>query len=191
MTEAQECPQLSQSPQQPPCSALSLRRSEAFSGAFGCKVPHTQHLIPPSQSFPPLQLGLERPGPGISGRCTCAHFSILSPPRRELLPSGPSASLCDHVQEPWRPDLKPRRACLWKALPGPSSLGPLVSFQRGGFLPSAGCTVVLQRSLCTHPLCLLSWEARQYWLRPFGALGVYQGKTENSLTFQWLRPIRL
>lgn len=32
-------------------------------GLIGCKVPYMQHLIPPSQSFPLLQLGLERLGP--------------------------------------------------------------------------------------------------------------------------------
>ena len=66
MTEAQECPQLSQSPQQPPCSPLPLRRSEAFSGAYWAQSAYMQHLIPSSQSFPPLTAGAGETRPEVS-----------------------------------------------------------------------------------------------------------------------------
>lgn len=78
-----------------------------------------------------------------------------------------------------------------KLLPGPSSLGPLVSFPVWWF--SALGWIHGPSAVTLHPSPVPSelGEAWQYWLWPFGALGVYQGKTENSLTFQWLRPIRL
>lgn len=96
------------------------------------------------------------------------------------------------MQEPWRPDLKPRCARLWK-VPARTKLT-----RASGIL---SCVVVFCPWGIHGPLAVtlhlpavpseLGEEARQYWLWLLGAPGVYQGKTENSLTFQWLRPIRL
>ena len=66
MTEALECPQLSQSPQQPPCSPLSLRRSEAFSGAYWVQSALHAAPNPTLTVLSPLTAGAGETRPEVS-----------------------------------------------------------------------------------------------------------------------------